>query len=286
MTINNNTRAISKNHPLGKPVFELRDVDYKYNGLTALKNITFSVFPGESVAFLGANGSGKSTLLKLLDALYLPIHGNLNAFGIKIDGQFLNDETAVYNFRRKVGLVFQDPDVQLFSPTVWDEVAFAPLHLGLPRQEVILRCHRVLSFLGIEKLKDRPPHLLSGGEMKKVALASILSLDPDVWLFDEPTASLDPKSQSVLLDFISELAGRGKTVITATHDLASIAEIADRVIVLSENHTLVAEGKPQEILTDDGLLVANNLIHEHHHRHGKTPHRHPHIHTLTHHHSK
>jgi cobalt/nickel transport system ATP-binding protein len=181
-----------------------------------------------------------------------------------------------------VGLVFQDPDVQLFSPTVWDEVTFAPLHLGLAKNEVIERSEWAMDLLGITKLRDRPPHRLSGGEKKKVALASILSLRPDVWLLDEPTASLDPRSQSRLLDFIGELTKEGKTIITATHDLDIVEEIADRVVMFCEEHEITGEGAPQDVLSDYERLIECNLIHEHRHRHDETEHAHHHLHKSPH----
>jgi cobalt/nickel transport system ATP-binding protein len=201
------------------PIFQAEKISFSYNNQIALKDVSLTVGAGERIAILGANGSGKSTLLKLFDGLYFPQSGTLSAFGAPLTEQSLEDETRAFAFRRRVGLVFQDPDVQLFSPTVWDEVTFAPLHLGLPKSEVVERSEWAMDLLGITKLRDRAPHRLSGGEKKKVALASILSLRPEVWLLDEPTASLDPRSQSRLLDFIGELTQEGKTIITATHDL-------------------------------------------------------------------
>ena len=140
-----------------------------------------------------------------------------------------------------------------------------------------------MDLLGITKLRDRAPHRLSGGEKKKVALASVLSLRPDVWLLDEPTASLDPRSQSRLLDFIDELKGEGKTIITATHDLDIVEEIADRVVMFCEEHEISGEGNPREVLSDYGRLVECNLIHEHRHKHDNaTEHAHHHLHPATH----
>ena len=153
------------------PVFELEQVTFAYNQTqVALSSVSLKVMPGERISVLGANGSGKSTLLKLLDALYLPTAGTLRAFGQKMTPDTLSDEAAAITFRRRVGLVFQDPDVQLFSPTVWDEVTFAPLHLGLSPAEVNERADWAMGLLGIGKLRDRAPHRLSGGEKKKVAL--------------------------------------------------------------------------------------------------------------------
>lgn len=269
-----------------EPVFELQRVSYSYNqGQLALYNVDLRVNSGERIAVLGANGSGKSTLLKLLDGLYFPTGGRLCAFGRELSPQSLADEANAIAFRRRVGLVFQDPDVQLFSPTVWDEVTFAPLHLGLAQAEVRDRAEWAMALLGIEKLRDRVPHRLSGGEKKKVALASVLSLQPEVWLLDEPTAGLDPRSTSRLLDFLDDLRGEGKTIITATHNLDIVEEIADRVLMFCEEHEIIAEGPPSELLADEAQLIACNLIHEHRHRHAGTEHAHPHLHAPPHEHT-
>jgi cobalt/nickel transport system ATP-binding protein len=259
--------------------FELRDVSFAYDGkLTALDGIRLSVDVGERVAILGSNGSGKSTLLKMMDGLYFATTGEVRAFGQPLTEEIFRDAAFNFSFRRRVGLVFQDSDVQLFSPSVWDEVAFAPLQLGLSRDQVIARVDAALGALRIEKLRDRAPHRLSGGEKKRVALASVLSLSPDVWLMDEPTAGLDPRSQSWLVDFIIEQGQAGKTVVTATHDLNIVESIADCVYVLNEEHRLVAQGTPSQILSDHALLIACNLMHEHRHRHKAEEHAHPHIH--------
>jgi cobalt/nickel transport system ATP-binding protein len=262
--------------------FQLDHVTYSYNKQIALKDVSLTIQPGERIAILGANGSGKSTLLKILDGLYFPQEGTLCAFGERLTEAFFQDESRAFEFRRKVGLVFQDPDVQLFSPTVWDEVTFAPLHLGLPKNEVIARSEWAMELLGITKLRDRAPHRLSGGEKKKVALASVLSLRPEVWLLDEPTAALDPRSQSRLLDFIGELKKEGKTIITATHDLDIVEEIADRVVMFCEEHEITGEGAPHEVLSDYERLIECNLIHEHRHKHDDTEHVHHHLHKPAH----
>ena len=262
-------------------VFELRDVSFAYDGkVKALDGINLCIKAGERVAILGSNGSGKSTLLKLLDGLYYADSGETYAFGAPLTEEVFRDDEFNFSFRRRVGLVFQDSDVQLFSPSVWDDIAFAPLQLGLSRDDVLARVDAALAALRIDKLRDRAPHRLSGGEKKRVALASVLSLNPDVWLMDEPTAGLDPRSQSWLVDFIIEQGRAGKTIVTATHDLNIVESIADKVYVIDEDHHIVAEGAPDEILSDHSLLIACNLMHEHRHRHkaGETEHAHPHIH--------
>jgi cobalt/nickel transport system ATP-binding protein len=245
-------------------IFEVEHVSYSYEGKhPALEDISLVVNPGECVVILGANGCGKSTLLKILDGLYFPTAGTVNAFGSALTEANLRDETYNFSFRRRVGLVFQDAEVQLFSPSVLDEVAFAPLQLGISRQEVDRRVQLALHALRIEKLSDRAPHRLSGGEKRRVALASVLSLKPEVWLLDEPTAGLDPRSQSWLVDFILELRREGTTVITATHDLEIAEQVASKIYIFDEDHHITASGSPDDVLCDHELLHRCNLSHYH-----------------------
>ena len=246
------------------PVYEIKQASFAYDGKqAALENIDLTILAGECVVILGANGCGKSTLLKLLDGLYFPTQGSMSAFGQPLTEAALRDDETNFAFRRRVGLVFQDTDVQLFSPSVLDELAFAPLQLGIPREEVIQRVESALEMLRIEKLRDRAPHRLSGGEKRRVALASVLTLNPDVWLLDEPTTGLDPRSQSWLVDFILQQRQVGKTVITATHDLVIAEQVATRIFVFNEEHRIEATGDPQEILRDHDLLHRCNLSHYH-----------------------
>jgi cobalt/nickel transport system ATP-binding protein len=258
------------------PIFELHGVGYTYSRKqVALDGINLTVAEGETVALLGANGSGKSTLLKILDGLYTPTSGHLRVFETDIKA-VAADVEETHRFHRRIGLVFQDPDVQLFSPTVGDDVAFGPLQLGLALAEVRRRVEAALRQMGIEHLRDRAPFELSGGEKKRAAIASVLSLEPDVLLLDEPTASLDPRTKWVLVDMIVELGRQGKTIITATHDLEIVPIIARRVVVMGENRRILADGTAERILTDDALLVEANLIHEHLHRHATVAHAHAH----------
>jgi cobalt/nickel transport system ATP-binding protein len=262
-------------------LFDFRNVVFAYDGkVKALDGVSLSIRSGQRVAILGSNGSGKSTLLKLMDGLYYPDSGEACVFGTSLTEEVFRDQDFNFSFRQRVGLVFQDSDVQLFSPSVWDEIAFAPLQLGLSREDVVARVEAAMAALRIERLRDRAPHRLSGGEKKRVALASVLSLNPEVWLMDEPTAGLDPRSQSWLVDFIIEQGQAGKTIITATHDLNIVESIADCVYVVNEDHHIVAEGAPDEILSNHELLIACNLMHDHRHQHrdGGTEHTHPHIH--------
>ena len=259
-------------------VFELNEVSYAYQGLAALDALTLKIQRGQRIALLGANGSGKSTLLRLLDALYFPQQGELRAFGDVLSEVGFADDGVNYAFRQRVGLVFQNPDVQLFNPTVFDEVAFGPLQMGWPKDKILARVEDSLARFAISHLKQRAPHRLSGGEKKRVALASVLILAPEVLLLDEPTAALDPESQGEVIRFLIEARGSGQTLITATHDLDIVEDIADYAFVLADGQ-LVAEGTPAEILADQDLLIRTHLAHAHWHIHadGKA-HQHLHAH--------
>lgn len=266
-------------------IFELTDLTYRYLGSwPALEGITLSIRPKEKVAVLGANGCGKSTLLHILDGLLFAQEGSATAFGCPLTEGNLEDGDFAREFRRRVGLVFQNPDVQLFSPTVREEVAFGPLQLGLSQEEVARRVGRTLEMLGLSAIAERHPYELSEGEKKKVAIASVLACDPEVMLLDEPTAGLDPKTQAWVVDWLVEMNGRGKTIVTATHDLTIVPDTADRIYILGEDHTLLAEGRPDELLKDEALLIKANLAHFHVHRHGRVAHAHPHRHVEEHHH--
>ncbi|MDE4542756.1 ABC transporter ATP-binding protein [Thermoanaerobacterium sp. R66] len=239
-------------------VFELKSVSYSYiKPQPALIDVNFSVLNGESLIILGANGSGKSTLLKLMDGLIKPDKGDILAFGKSILDLKGDQE---YHFRRKVGYLFQDSDVQLFNTCVFDEVAFAPLQMGLNPDKVKSMVENTLESFGIAKLKDRPPYRLSGGEKKKVALASIMVINPDVLLLDEPTNGLDPRSRKWLYKMLSDLKNERKTLVISTHDLDLARIIADRVVVMNESHSIEAVGKANEILDDSTLLENVNLI--------------------------
>lgn len=263
-------------------VFEVRGVWFDYDGIVALRDVSLAIAAGQRVAIVGANGSGKSTLLRLLDGLCFPSGGTVGFFGDQLTAARLQADGFARGFRRRVALVFQNPDVQIFNPTVFDEVAFGPLQLRWSREEVLRRVGETMEFMGIAQLRDRPPHRLSGGERKRVALASVLVLDPEVLLLDEPTSALDPKSQSQLIDLIQSWKSTSKTVVTATHQLDIVEDIADVVYVM-ENGALVRSGIPAEVLGDSELLVRANLVHAHKHSHGGVVHSHPHSHRHSHH---
>jgi cobalt/nickel transport system ATP-binding protein len=263
-------------------IFDLRNISYSYVGkIDALKDISLKINRGEQVSIIGTNGSGKSTLLAILNGLIYPTSGDFYAFDNQITEDVfdaIKDNEFRSYFRTKVGFVFQNSDIQLFSPTVYEEVAFGPLQLGATADEVRHRVDDVLEIMGITKLKDRSPHTLSGGEKKKVCIATVLVNNPDVLLLDEPTAGLDPRTQLWLVELLQELGRSGKTVITATHDLETIEQISKRAIVMGEDHGVKVDGDTVKVLDDMQLLLSVNLIHEHMHIHGKTVHEHLHAH--------
>lgn len=263
---------------MAENIFDVQNVTFRYDELIALDDLTLAVKANQRIAILGANGSGKSTFLRLLDGLYFPDKGTVNAFDEPLTEESFQDEEFAFRFRQRVALVFQNPDVQLFNPTVFDEVAFAPLQLRWSKDEIKIRVSETLELMEIAHLRDRSPHRLSGGEKKRVALASVLILDPQVLLMDEPTAALDPKSRGQVVDFLIGWSGSGKTVITATHDLDIIEDIADYCFVF-QNGRVAGEGTPAQILSNNDLLESTNLIHAHRHAHsdGKV-HTHSHLH--------
>ncbi|MCY7347100.1 MAG: energy-coupling factor ABC transporter ATP-binding protein [Pyrinomonadaceae bacterium] len=263
---------------MSENIFDVQNITFGYDDLTALSDVSLIIKSNQRIAILGANGSGKSTFLRLLDGLYFPAKGTISAFGEPLTEDALQDDEFAFRFRRRVALVFQNPDVQLFNPTVFDEVAFAPLQLRWAKDEIKKRVGETLELMEIGHLKDRSPHRLSGGEKKRVALASVLILDPQVLLMDEPTAALDPKSRGQVVDFLISWSGTGKTVITATHDLDVIEDIADFCFVF-QNGRVVGQGTPSEILADRKLLESTNLLHSHRHTHdGGDIHSHDHLH--------
>lgn len=259
-------------------IYRLHGTEYAYLGkFPALLINDMEIERSSRVALIGANGSGKSTLLKMLDALYFPQKGSLEFDGTAITEEKLRDETFQYAFRRRVGFLFQDPEVQLFSPTVWDEICFGPLQIGWEKDRVRSEAERILLQFGLESLRDRPPYRLSVGEKKKVALASVLVIDPEVLLLDEPTAALDPRTQSVLLELLHQWGENHKTIVTSTHDLSVLKEICDQVFVMQDG-SIVFHDTPANVLENGKLLEDTNLTHEHTHRHEKVVHLHPHTH--------
>jgi len=236
-------------------VFELEDIAYTYpDGTLALKDVSLKIYEKEKVAILGPNGAGKSTLLMIMDGLIKPSEGVVRFFGREVD---LADEEFLYDMRRKVGLVFQDSDAALFSSTIWEDVIFGPLHMGLPKEEVIRRGEAALQILGIEHLRDKPPFRLSEGEKRKAVIASVLSIDPEILLLDEPLINLDAATQTMIVNLLNSMHKEGKTIVTATHDINIVPLIADRIVVL--NKTVIGEGSVEEVFSNIELMRKANL---------------------------
>jgi cobalt/nickel transport system ATP-binding protein len=226
-------------------IVEVKDLEFTYPDQTpALQSISFRIHHGESVAIVGANGAGKSTLLLHLNGYLTPTAGQ-----VRIGDYPLTKET-VREVRRTVGMVFQDPDDQLFMSTVFDDVAFGPLNLDLPVAEVTARVDRALATVGLSHLRDRPPYRLSAGQKRRVAIASVLSMAPDILVMDEPTSGLDPRARHQLIDL---LAGFKHTKIIATHDLDMVVDLCERTIVMHDGR-VKADGPTAEIFNDTGLL--------------------------------
>ncbi len=262
----------------------LHNVSYSYNGnIPALQDVSVDINPLERFAVVGANGSGKSTLLKVMAGLLVPSSGKVEFKGKEVTEESLKDMEFLRQFRGAIGFVFQDPDVQLFSATVLDELMYGPLQLDLSEEEARERSLQVMELLDIKALKDRPPYMLSGGEKKRVAIGSVLTMNPEIILFDEPTSGLDPRTQCSLVELMVYLNSEAKkTIVIATHDLSLVQELEMRVAVLSEEHRIEKIGPAEEILNDQELLLRVNLIHEHLHYHGDRVHKHLHSHCFFH----
>jgi len=268
---------------MAEPIFSLRGVEYSYPGrIAALSGVTLDIHKAERAAIIGANGTGKSTMLTMLDALIFASKGTVTAFGKELTEKSMRDPTVQREFRSRVGFVFQNPDIQLFCPTVREDIVFGPLQLGVDHAEIRRRLNVVVEKLRISHLLERSPHQLSIGEKKKAAIASTLIMEPEVLLLDEPTAGLDPQTMRDIIDVLDKAHKAGHTVVMATHDLHIVEEIADVVHVFGGSRTIIRSGTPEEILSDNKFLQANNLVHIHVHRHLTETHSHPHQHPHAH----
>jgi cobalt/nickel transport system ATP-binding protein len=233
-------------------LLEAYDLSYRYpDGVLALRNAYFSIDRGEIVAVVGSNGSGKTTLLLSLAGLIEPTGGI-----VLFEGKPLLEQLP--GVRKRIGVLFQNPDDQLFNPTVFDEIAFALKGLNVDRSELEVRVEMVASRLGLLDLLDRRPYRLSFGEKKLVSLASILVYDPDVLLLDEPFSGLTSDLVNKIVEVVWEYRSRNKCVVLAEHDMDLIARLADRVYIMAGG-TTVAEGRPEDILYDENLLSSIGL---------------------------
>lgn len=231
-------------------IVEFKDVYFTYpDGTEALKGVTFRITHGDAVGIVGANGAGKSTLLLHMNGTLMPTKGTIAIGDIQLDKRTRTE------IRKRVGVVFQNPDDQLFMPTVFDDVSFGPLNLGLTKDKVIERVNEALNIVGCYNLKDKPPHHLSLGQKRAVTIASVIAMQPDILVMDEPTANLDPKSRRQLIKLLN---GFEHTKIIASHDLNLILDVCKRCIVVS-NGIVMADGNSEDILSNRQLLEENNL---------------------------
>lgn len=231
-------------------IVEVSELRHVYpDGTKALRGVSFRITHGESVAIIGANGAGKSTLLLHLNGQLVPAAGTVRV------GDFPLTRKTLPEIRRTVGMVFQNPDDQLFMPTVYDDVAFGPLNLGLSREETDRRVRDALQRVGASHVIDKAPYHLSGGEKKRVAIATVLSMSPDILVMDEPTSGLDPFARRQIMQLLREFE---HTKIFTSHDLDMVFDLCERVIVLHEG-SVMADGSPAAIFSDDRLLAECRL---------------------------
>lgn len=233
---------------------EMVEVNYVYpDGHIALEGVNLRIMRGERVAILGSNGAGKSTLLMLASGLFTSSKGQVNVLGMPVS------KDNLHKARMKVGLVFQDPDDQLFCPTLWEDVVFGPLNMGLSEEEAAKRARNALKAVGLEGLEEKPPHHLSMGEKKKATIATVLAMEPEILILDEPTANLDPKSRTELAELVNSLyAERKITLITTSHDVDFVPIVADRVYVLNKGR-IVSEGSVRETFSNPKIMAESNL---------------------------
>lgn len=232
-------------------MIEIKNVSFSYsNKIQVIHNISFKIDKNESVGIIGANGAGKSTILKLLVGLELGYDGKIAIENIEVEKRKINE------IRKKIGYVFQDSDSQLFMPTVYEDVAFAPKNYGLSKDEVKRRTLEALKRVGIEELKDRSIYSLSGGQKKLASIATVLSMQPEILIFDEPTVALDPRNRRKFIDTINSL--NNITKIVTSHDLDLIYDTCNRTILIS-NGKIIKDGKTKDILSNKELLENNGL---------------------------
>lgn len=241
-------------------MIRLENISFTYKNKLALDNVNVHIKEGDSIAIIGPNGSGKSTFLKLLNAIIFPSQGKYIFDKSEINENSLKDNKYLKLFHKKLGFVFQNSDAQLFCSTVFEEIAFGLMQMDLPNEEINKRVSDCLNLLNIDKLKEEHPYNLSGGEKKRVAIASVLAMNPDVITLDEPMNGIDPKGKRFLRDLIIALNKSGKTIICATHDFEYIEGIFNRAIVFSEEHKIIRDDKYENIIKDEEFLRRYNII--------------------------
>lgn len=221
-------------------MIELKNVCYAYGNEIALRYINLNIQKGESVIIQGPNGCGKSTLIKILNGIIFPMEGSYTYENHEITEKALKDSRFAKWFHQQIGYVFQNADTQLFCGSVEEEIAFGPTQMGLSEDEIKQRTDDCLKLFGIEKLRERPPYNLSGGEKRKVSLACILSMNPEVLILDEPLAGLDESTQKMLIDFLKKFHAAGKTLIIITHNNQLAKKLGTRFIQMNEDHELTS----------------------------------------------
>lgn len=221
------------------PIINLSHISYNYEEVSALNDISLEIYAGELIFFTGPNGCGKSTLFKLLNGLIFPTKGEYYFDNKKIDKNTLQDNISAKSFHKRIGYIFQNPDLQLFNATVYDEIAFGPRQMNLDEEIIHQRVNELLIYLNIQHLQDRPPYHLSGGEQKKVALAAILALNPDVLMIDEPLNGLDNKTRQWFKDFLIDFIKANKTILISTHEQELLSLPHSRIIKFNDEHTIL-----------------------------------------------
>ena len=241
-------------------MIRLEDISFTYKNKLALDNVNVHIKEGESVAIIGPNGSGKSTFLKLLNTIIFASEGRYIFDKVEINENYLKDNKSLKLFHKRLGFVFQNSDTQLFCSTVFDEIAFGLMQMELPNEEVNKRTNDCLNLLNINKLKEEHPYNLSGGEKKRVAIASVLALNPQVITLDEPMNGIDPKGKKFLRELLIDLNKSGKTIICATHDFEYVEGVFNRAIVFSDEHKIIRDDKYENIIKDEDFLRKYNII--------------------------
>ncbi|MDR1537962.1 MAG: energy-coupling factor ABC transporter ATP-binding protein [Clostridiales bacterium] len=244
-------------------MLELTDISYYYGEHEALANVSMNIQRGESVSLLGANGCGKSTLLRILNGLIFPSSGKYMFGGEPITKKSLSKQAFSNRFHSRIGFLFQNVETQLFCTDVYDEIAFGPRQAGMSERDVDIRVKEIISLMKLGGFEHRTPYHLSGGEKKKIALASILALSPEVLALDEPMNGLDPKSARWLCEFLAKQNALGTTLILSTHNLDLVNEITKRSILFSEEHKVAADLPTLEMLENIELLKKVNMVDEH-----------------------